>query len=76
MPQAQLNGWPSEIDFEQVHKRLLSRVPQLGELITNLDRRVFNPFWQDAMLDLAAQGRVGMTSLQSQLSTFDKAYVG
>jgi len=74
-PIAEKNGWPMEIDWEDVQRRAKdsTMVKRLGEVIESKDT---NPFWQFAKERAEDVGVALARTAKGQYAVFEKAQPG
>ena len=73
IPQGLRQGWPHEIDFDALPRRLKPVRAQLAAIICN---PTGSPFYQDAMKELQELGPLVTLSARGQYVTFQKGRPG
>lgn len=73
IPEGVAEGWPTDINFDELPARLRLLRPRLQLLIDNPEKSIF---FQDVMRDVASMGALAAVGAQGQLATFQKARPG
>ncbi|KIY64007.1 hypothetical protein CYLTODRAFT_324424, partial [Cylindrobasidium torrendii FP15055 ss-10] len=76
LPEAEAKGWPKEIEFDRVEKRVKQLRDDLKDLITDPEIRTNNRFWVEVMSEIKKKGALGATKMQNQFANFDKTQPG
>jgi hypothetical protein len=73
IPEGHEEGWPNEIDFDALPRRLNSVKLYLEALVNDPTK---SPFYQDVTNELEASGSTSQSSISGQYATFDKCRPG
>lgn len=73
IPKGVERGWPTEIDFDAIPKRLKRLRSKLYQFVENPKR---SKFFRDAMQDVKDIGALAAMSAQGQLAAFERSRPG
>ncbi|KAF8912384.1 RTC4-like domain-containing protein, partial [Mucidula mucida] len=76
LPEAESKGWPKEIEFDKLEKRVRKLKRDLKALITDEEVRRHSKFWMEVMTEVKAKGTRAMTGVRNQFANFDKMQPG
>lgn len=73
IPEGRREGWPNEINFDALPRRLNAIRPHLAAVLTH---PTVSSFYQDAANAFETSGGVSQSSVAGQYATFDKYHPG
>jgi hypothetical protein len=79
LPRAAAEGWPTEIDFAAVRRRVEARATPLRALVNDVAAvvaRNASVFWTEALKEVRALGRKAAGGVGGQFHTFERAQPG